>query len=164
MSDSANEIKKKITKHAFSGGRETAELQRELGANPDIDVAYTYLTYFEDDDDKLQNIYNDYKSGKVLTGDLKKECIAVVQKYVKEFQEARIKATDEVLKEYMTPRKLEWKGNPNAKRPEPKKEAEEASKGSAEGDQGPSKASLKKAAKKAAADKAKAEKSAKGGK
>jgi tryptophanyl-tRNA synthetase len=163
MSDTANEIKKKINKHAFSGGRETAELQRELGANPDVDVAYTYLTYFEDDDEKLQRIYDDYKSGKLLTGDLKKKCIDVVQTYVKGFQEARSKATDEVLKEFMTPRKLDWKGNPNAKQPEPKEKGKEEAKDSAEDDKGPSKASLKKAAKKAAAEKAKAEKAAKGG-
>jgi tryptophanyl-tRNA synthetase len=163
MSDTPNEIKKKINRHAFSGGQETAELQRELGANPDIDVSYTYLTYFEDDDEKLKHIYDDYKSGKLMTGDLKKECIAIVQKYVKAFQEARSKATDEVMKEYMTPRKLEWKGNPNAKRPEPKEKAKEVGKDSVDENQGPSKASLKKAAKKAAADKAKAEKAAKGG-
>src|ERR1700760_1201128 len=40
MSDSAAQIKKKINKYAFSGGQETAELQKELGGNPDVDVAY----------------------------------------------------------------------------------------------------------------------------
>jgi tryptophanyl-tRNA synthetase len=39
--------------------------------------------------------------------------------YVKEFQENRKAVTDEVLKGYMKPRKLEWKGNPN---PVPKPE------------------------------------------
>ena len=39
--------------------------------------------------------------------------------YVKEFQENRKGVTDKVLKSYMTPRKLEWKGNPN---PVPKPE------------------------------------------
>jgi tryptophanyl-tRNA synthetase len=163
MSDTPNQIKKKINSHAFSGGQETAELQRELGANPDIDVAYCYLTYFDDDDEKLARIYDEYKSGKMLTGDLKKECIAVVQKYVKEFQEARAKVSDDIMKDYMTPRKLEWKGNPNAKRPEPKEKPKEVAKESADDDQGPSKSSLKKAAKKAAAEKAKAEKATKGG-
>lgn len=33
--------------------------------------------------------------------------------YVKKFQDNRKGVTDDVLKSYMTPRKLEWKGNPN---------------------------------------------------
>jgi tryptophanyl-tRNA synthetase len=33
--------------------------------------------------------------------------------YVKKFQEARSKVTDEILDEFLKPRKLEWKGNPN---------------------------------------------------
>jgi tryptophanyl-tRNA synthetase len=39
MDDSMKQIKTKINKHAFSGGQETVELHRELGGNPDIDVA-----------------------------------------------------------------------------------------------------------------------------
>ena len=124
MSDTPKQIASKINKHAFSGGQETLELHRELGGNPDVDVAYQYLTYFEDDDEKLKTMYDDYKSGKLLTGDMKKECIAMMQKYVKEFQERRKGITDEVLNEYMTPRKLEWKGNPNPIKPESKPQME----------------------------------------
>jgi tryptophanyl-tRNA synthetase len=111
MSDSPAQIKKKINSHAFSGGQETAELQRELGGNPDIDVPYCYLSYFEDDDAKLAEVYNKYKKGELLTGELKAMCIAELQKYVSAFQDRRAKVTDDVLKQYMTPRKLEWKGN-----------------------------------------------------
>lgn len=103
----------KINKHAFSGGQETLELQRELGGNPDVDVSYIYLTYFEDDDEKLDQLYQDYKSGALLTGELKKLAIEKLQEVVKDFQERRAQVTDEVLESFMTPRKLEWKGNPN---------------------------------------------------
>jgi len=48
MSDTAKEIQKKINRHAFSGGQETIELHRELGGNPDVDVAYQYLVKFPD--------------------------------------------------------------------------------------------------------------------
>ncbi|KAL9095393.1 MAG: hypothetical protein Q9165_002264 [Trypethelium subeluteriae] len=113
MSDTPNQIKNKINRHAFSGGKETIEEHRKYGGNPDVDVAYQYLTYFEDDDEKLKKIYDDYKSGTLATGELKKECIALMQGYVKEFQERRNAVTDEVLQNYMKPRKLEWKGNPN---------------------------------------------------
>lgn len=58
-----------------------------------------------------------YRKGDLLTGELKKMTIALLQEYVKGFQERRKEVTDEVLRQYMTPRKLEWKGNPN---PNPK--------------------------------------------
>ncbi|KAF2084172.1 putative tryptophanyl-tRNA synthetase [Saccharata proteae CBS 121410] len=113
MSDTPKQIQKKVNSHAFSGGQETLELHRELGGNPDVDVAYEYLRYFEEDDALLKQYYDEYKKGDMLTGDMKKKCIAAVQVEVKTFQENRAKITDEVLKEYMTPRKLVWGGNPN---------------------------------------------------
>ena len=36
------QIKDKINKHAFSGGKETMELQRELGADLSVDVSYEW--------------------------------------------------------------------------------------------------------------------------
>ena len=79
MSDTDKRVANKINKHAFSGGQETLELHRELGGNPDVDVAYQYITYFEDDDEKLERIYRDYKKGEMLTGEMKKECIKLMQ-------------------------------------------------------------------------------------
>lgn len=89
-----------------------------------MDVSYIYLTYFEDDDEKLEKIYNDYKSGELLTGELKKMAIEALQPFVQEFQEARKLVTDEVLESFMKPRKLEWKGNQNPVKEEPKKKEE----------------------------------------
>ena len=116
MSDTEKQIKNKINK-AFSGGQETLELHRELGGNPDIDVPYQYLTYFEDDDEKLARLAADYRKGELLTGDMKKECIAMMAQYVKKFQTARAQVTDEVLESFLQPRKLSWKGNPNPIKP-----------------------------------------------
>ena len=39
------------TRYAFSGGRETLEEHRELGGDPDVDVAYQYLQFFMEDDE-----------------------------------------------------------------------------------------------------------------
>lgn len=72
------------------------------------------ISYFEDDDEKLKKIEQDYRKGDLLTGELKKMAIALLQEYVQEFQERRKAVTDEVLNQYMTPRKLEWGGNPNS--------------------------------------------------
>jgi tryptophanyl-tRNA synthetase len=67
-----------------------------------------------------------YRKGELLTGELKKMTITLLQEYVKGFQERRKEVTDEVLRQYMTPRKLEWKGNPN---PNPKEMKPKESKG-----------------------------------
>jgi tryptophanyl-tRNA synthetase len=87
-------------------------------------VAYIYLTYFEDDDEKLQKIYDDYKSGTLLTGELKKMAIEALQSVVETFQDRRKAVTDEVLRSYMKPRKLQWAGNPNPKPKESKPKGE----------------------------------------
>lgn len=149
MTDSAKQIKTKINKHAFSGGRETIEEHRARGGNPDVDVAYIYLTYFEEDDAKIAKVYEDYKKGELLTGELKKLAIDVLQKYVEEFQARRKEVTDEVLAAFMTPRKLEWKGNPNPKpRPKPEPKAKDAKEGKAKGGKADGKADGKAAAEK----------------
>ena len=56
LTDTANDIKKKINKYAFSGGQPTLEEQKEKGANLDIDVSFQYLTFFMEDDAKLEDI------------------------------------------------------------------------------------------------------------
>lgn len=56
MTDTPAQIKNKINKHGFSGGQETEEEHRRLGGNPDVDVAYQYLTFLLDDDDELKQM------------------------------------------------------------------------------------------------------------
>ncbi|GAB1213079.1 hypothetical protein ATERTT37_002228 [Aspergillus terreus] len=113
MDDTPSRIKNKINKYAFSGGQDTAELQRQLGGNTKSDVPFQYLTFFLEDDDELERIKVAYESGQMLTGEIKQRCIAEIQAYVQGFQERRAKVTDEVLAEFMRARPLEWNGNPN---------------------------------------------------
>ncbi|MFA5856141.1 MAG: tryptophan--tRNA ligase [Candidatus Pacearchaeota archaeon] len=88
--DSPEQVKKKINKYAFSGGQPTIEEHRKLGGNPDIDVCYQYLRMlFEEDDNKLKKIHEDYKSGKLLTGDLKKITIDKINDFLKIHQKNR---------------------------------------------------------------------------
>jgi hypothetical protein len=54
VTDTPAAVKKKINSYAFSGGQATKELQAELGANIDVDVAYQYLSFFLEDDDELK--------------------------------------------------------------------------------------------------------------
>ncbi|KOS18536.1 Tryptophan--tRNA ligase [Escovopsis weberi] len=116
MKDTAKEIKTKVNKYAFSGGRETVEEHREKGGNPDVDVAYQYLQFFMEDDEELAQIRADYLSGQLLTGELKSICIEHLQSYVSAFQGRREKATEEVVTQFMTKRPLSWNGNPRVQR------------------------------------------------
>lgn len=113
MNDTPNKIKNKINKYAFSGGQDTAELQRQLGGRTKDDVSFQYLTFFMEDDQELERVRKAYESGEMLTGELKKLCIEHLQEYVRAFQERRAKVTEDTREEFMKPRKLEWKGNPN---------------------------------------------------
>ncbi|MEM1724539.1 MAG: tryptophan--tRNA ligase, partial [Thermoplasmata archaeon] len=72
LDDDKNTVKQKIMKYAFSGGQATIELHRKLGGNPDVDVSFQWLKYlFEPEDSKLNEIEENYRSGKLLTGELK---------------------------------------------------------------------------------------------
>lgn len=99
LSDSEEEVKRKINKYAFSGGQATIEEHRKKGGNPDIDVSFQYLKmFFEPDDIKLSKIEKDYRSGKLLTGELKQILIEKINKFLKEHQKAREKARKQVDK------------------------------------------------------------------
>lgn len=132
MSDTPNQIKKKINSHAFSGGRESLEEHRQYGGNPDVDVAYTYLSYFLDSDDELEDLAKKYRSGELLTGEMKKKCIEVLQAFVADFQKRRAEIDYGTMRAFMRPRKMEFEGNPNATKPQGP-EAEEAGKATANG-------------------------------
>ena len=91
--DSPEVVKKKINKHAFSGGQTNVDEHRKIGGNPDIDVSYQYLRiFFEPDDNKLKKIYDDYKSGKMLTGELKAILIEKINGFLSIHQEKREEA------------------------------------------------------------------------
>ncbi|MBU5689310.1 MAG: tryptophan--tRNA ligase [Candidatus Aenigmarchaeota archaeon] len=92
--DSPKVVKEKIMKYAFSGGQPTIEEHRKKGGNPDIDVSYQWLTFFEEDDKKLEKIYNDYKTGKLLTGELKQILIEKLNSFLEKHREKREKAKD----------------------------------------------------------------------
>ncbi|KAL7675088.1 hypothetical protein ACOME3_001357 [Neoechinorhynchus agilis] len=106
LSDTPKQIKTKINKYAFSGGQANIDEHRALGGNCDIDVSFQYLKLFMDDDTELERIREDYSSGRMLTGELKKITIDVVTKLLAEHQERRAKVTDDVVKEYMKIRPL----------------------------------------------------------
>ncbi|XP_045186372.1 tryptophan--tRNA ligase, cytoplasmic-like [Mercenaria mercenaria] len=108
LTDTDKQIKNKVNKYAFSGGGATVEEHKEKGGNCDVDVSYQYLTFFLEDDERLAKIKKDYTSGELLTGYLKKELIEILQKIVGEHRQRRSEVTDDVVKQFMTPRKLNY--------------------------------------------------------
>lgn len=107
LDDTPKKIKTKVNKFAFSGGQETIELHRQLGGNVNVDISYRYLTFFLDDDEKLEQIREDYSSGKMLSGEIKKELISVLQPIVKNHQDKRAQVSEEVLDSFFEVRPLE---------------------------------------------------------
>ncbi|RNJ77293.1 MAG: tryptophan--tRNA ligase [Nitrosopumilus sp. H8] len=91
--DTPDMVRKKITKYAFSGGQSDVAEHRKLGGNPDIDVSYQYLRmFFEPDDAKLESIHADYKSGRMLTGELKQILVEKINKFLCAHQKKREEA------------------------------------------------------------------------
>jgi tryptophanyl-tRNA synthetase len=105
--------------HAFSGGRVTKEEHRRLGANLEVDIPYHYLRFFLEvlrlctssylfqDEEKLQEVHDKYKSGEMLTSEIKQILISVLVEQVERHQRARKQVTEEVVEAFMSVRKME---------------------------------------------------------
>ncbi|KAH9456840.1 hypothetical protein MJO29_010788 [Puccinia striiformis f. sp. tritici] len=105
MSDTPKQIKTKINKFAFSGGKATIEEHRKEGGRTDVDVPYQYLSFFEESDEKLEKIKTQYESGELLTGEIKAICIETLQKMVSDFQERKKLVSDDLVKQFMDPKR-----------------------------------------------------------
>jgi tryptophanyl-tRNA synthetase len=93
LTEDPGKAARKVNKYAFSGGQSTIEEHRKKGGNPDIDVSYQMLLYgMEPDDDKLRDIYEDYRSGKMLTGELKQYLNEKLTSFLEQHQKKREQA------------------------------------------------------------------------
>ncbi|XP_034224167.1 tryptophan--tRNA ligase, cytoplasmic isoform X2 [Prunus dulcis] len=106
VTDSAKEIKNKINRYAFSGGQDSIEKHRELGANLEVDIPFKYLSFFLDDDAKLEEIRKEYGAGRMLTGEVKQLLIQVLTELVERHRRARAAVTDEMVDAFMAVRPL----------------------------------------------------------
>ena len=97
LTDKPEDGKLKIHKFAFSGGKASIKEHRKYGGNPDIDVSYQMLFYgMEPDDKKIKKIHDDYKSGKLLTGELKGILIEKLTSFLERHHDKREKARDKI--------------------------------------------------------------------
>ncbi|XP_066925110.1 tryptophan--tRNA ligase, cytoplasmic-like [Clytia hemisphaerica] len=108
LTDTPKQIKNKVNKYAFSGGRDTVEEHREKGGVTSVDVSYQYLKFFLEDDQRLQEIKEEYESGKLLTGEIKKILIETLQPIVAQHIERRKVITEQDVKDFMTPKPLKF--------------------------------------------------------
>lgn len=90
--DSLEVAEKKIM-NAFTGGRDTAEEQRRLGANPYICPIYHYENWiFMENDNDIEKLRLDCLSGNLLCGDCKGMLVERVKRFLKDHQAKREKA------------------------------------------------------------------------
>ena len=91
LDEDEKSLKKKIM-NAFSGGQPTIEEHRKKGGNPDIDIPYLLLYYFfEEDDNKIKEIEAKYRSGELLTGELKLYAFEKIKEFLKKHRENKEK-------------------------------------------------------------------------
>lgn len=114
LSDTDNQIKKKINK-AFSGGQDTKELHEKLGGRTAVDVPFQYLSFFLDNDQRLEEIKQAYEEGKMQSGEMKATAIKELQAYVAAFRGRRKAVSEDSRAEFMRPRQLEFRGMPSKK-------------------------------------------------
>ncbi|KAM3273012.1 hypothetical protein ACQJBY_042816 [Aegilops geniculata] len=95
-----------VNKYAFSGGQDSVELHRKLGANLEVDVSIKYLNFFLEDDDELERIKKAYKEGSMLTGEVKQLLVTVLSEMVERHKRARARVTEEMVDAFMAVRPL----------------------------------------------------------
>jgi tryptophanyl-tRNA synthetase len=106
LTDDERTVKRKVNKYAFSGGRDTVEEHRKLGGDSEVDIPFQWLKIlFETDDKKLKRIEDDYRSGKMLSGEMKQSLIEKVNGFLEEHRKGREKAEKE-LERFMYKGKL----------------------------------------------------------
>lgn len=108
VTDSKKVIKEKINKHAFSGGQESVELHRKIGANLEVDISMKYLSFFLEDDNELEHIRKEYGAGRMLTGEVKQRLTEVLTEIVERHRTARAAVTDEMVDTFMSVRPLPY--------------------------------------------------------
>lgn len=89
-------VKRKI-KNALSGGRDTLEEHRRLGAVIEKDMVFELMKqHLVEDDKELNKIYKAYKSGKMTSGELKEIACSKMEKFMNDFNKDVEKARKQI--------------------------------------------------------------------
>jgi tryptophanyl-tRNA synthetase len=85
-------------KRAVTGGRDTLEEQRRLGAIVEKDMVFELLKqHLVEDDHELNHIYDEYKSGKMTSGELKEIACKKMTEFMRDLEKGIEKARKEKL-------------------------------------------------------------------
>ena len=96
MDDDIESMERKV-KRAISGGQSTVEEHRRLGGDVSKDVAYQYLQFFFENDDKaLAEIKFEYESGRMLAGEVKQICMDRAAEWLSDLKQRRNQMEDTV--------------------------------------------------------------------
>ena len=96
LNDTPEIIRDKVLKYAWTDG--TLE----------NDVAFQYLTFFMDSDEKLEELKTKFGKGEITSKDVKQMLVDVLVPLVVQFQQNRKLVTDETLAQFMKVRELEF--------------------------------------------------------
>jgi len=96
LKDDSKTIKTKAMK-AFSGGAVTAEEQRKFGGDPDKDIPCFFLSKFFLNDDESEKLRKDYRTGKILSGEVKLKFAEELTKFTQDFQAKLKKITSKEI-------------------------------------------------------------------
>lgn len=89
LDDTPRDATQKISK-AFTGGRDTVEEQRRLGARADICPVYDlYRFHFAKDDEHVERVYHECTKGIRLCGECKQEVIGLVKTFLESHRKKR---------------------------------------------------------------------------
>ncbi len=98
LPEDVKSITKKIMR-AVTGGRDTLEEHRKLGADVDKCMVFELLKqHLVEDDKELNKIYKEYKSGKMTSGEIKDLACKKMTKFMNDFIKKTEKARKEVNK------------------------------------------------------------------
>jgi tryptophanyl-tRNA synthetase len=136
VTDSPKEVEKKVKRFAFSGGGATIEEHRAKGGEShsvhhhlllisapseflchkshfvagdlEVDVPFQWLRFFEPSDAKLEDIAQKYRSGEMLTGEIKQILIDTLNPMLLQQQERRKAVSNDLVRQFMSVRPLQW--------------------------------------------------------
>jgi len=96
--DDIDDACKKI-RRALSGARKTLADHRKYGAIPEKDMSFQLLSqHFIEDDKELKRVYDEYKAGKMTTGEIKDITCEKLTEFMKDFEKNFEKAKKTISK------------------------------------------------------------------
>ena len=98
LPEEIGQVTKKLNR-ALTGGQDTLAEHREKGAIIEQDMVFEMLKqHLVDDDEELNRIYHEYKSGKMTSGEIKKLAIVKMTCFMNNFNQKLQEARQEVHK------------------------------------------------------------------